>query len=528
MKNENLEQLLQELLLRHSGPASAKRGSDGVSYSRVSSLEQLQGNGSIDLQKKQISEYALRNKINIVENFGGTYESAKSDGRKEFQRMLKYVKQHKNIGFIIVANYDRFSRTGAAAAKLSEELRKEGIIVKSATQDIDTSTSTGRLQENFLHLLNNFDNATKSDRTKTNTKEVMLKGYWPYATPLGYVNVNKKQRACFHVYKITNEGELLKKGFELKAEGKLTNNDIVEYLSVRGVKVSANMFRLIIANPFYAGYVTGKLVNGQLIKGHHPPLVDLATFLKANEVLKNAPTAGVAKVFRHEQVPLKIFVKDEISGQPFTGYSTKNNWYYKTKSKTFPTNVKAEKLNDLFVQFLKLFEYDKKYKPELKKLFTKGLEKKLFQLADDKKLLKKKLTEKNNELQSIEMKFLSDAISKDVYDKHTARVKAEIAILVKELEGTGITSSNLEKAVEKCLTIACNISTAWLSATFEQKQRLQYLVFPEGINYNKEIGVVRTEKINSLFCSIPILQRVIEENKKGNLSEDYLKISKVP
>ena len=72
MKNENLEQLLQELLLRHSGPASAKRGSDGVSYSRVSSLEQLQGNGSIDLQKKQISEFALRNRINIVENFMGT------------------------------------------------------------------------------------------------------------------------------------------------------------------------------------------------------------------------------------------------------------------------------------------------------------------------------------------------------------------------------------------------------------------------------------------------------------------------
>ena len=56
----------------------------------------------------------------------------------------------------------------------------------------------------------------------------------------------------------------------------------------------------------------------------------------------------------------------------------------------------------------------------------------------------------------------------------------------------------------------------------------QHLVFPEDINYNKEIGVVRTEKVNSLFCSIPILQRVTEENKKGNLSEDYLKTSKVP
>ncbi len=41
--------------------------------------------------------------------------------------------------------------------------------------------------------------------------------------------------------------------------------------------------------------------------------------------------------------------------------------------------------------------------------------------------------------------------------------------------------------------------------------------FPEGIMYNKENGVVRTSKTNSLFSSIPYWQRVIEGNKKGNL-----------
>ncbi|RYF78989.1 MAG: recombinase family protein [Chitinophagaceae bacterium] len=120
----------------------------------------------------------------------------------------------------ITSTYDRFSRTGAAAAQLSEELRKLGIIVKSVTQDIDTSTVSGRLQENFFHLLNNFDNRAKSDRTKINTMEVMLKGYWPYGTPLGHKNLKEKHRACFHEYIITEEGKELKKAFQLKAEGK--------------------------------------------------------------------------------------------------------------------------------------------------------------------------------------------------------------------------------------------------------------------------------------------------------------------
>jgi DNA invertase Pin-like site-specific DNA recombinase len=111
--------------------------------------------------------------------------------------MLAFVRKDKHVKYIIVFNYDRFSRSGAAAAKLSEDLRKEGIIVKSVTQDIDTSTASGSLQENFLHLSNNFDNRGKSDRTKINTREVMLKGYWPYATPLGYDNLIKEAQGMF-------------------------------------------------------------------------------------------------------------------------------------------------------------------------------------------------------------------------------------------------------------------------------------------------------------------------------------------
>lgn len=59
-----------------------------VAYSRVSSKEQHDTNLSLQTQNKAIEEYAKRNNKTIVAWFGGTYESAKTDGRKEFQRML--------------------------------------------------------------------------------------------------------------------------------------------------------------------------------------------------------------------------------------------------------------------------------------------------------------------------------------------------------------------------------------------------------------------------------------------------------
>lgn len=327
----SLEQALQARTLKQYRPVNKREGKAGVIYTRDSSQEQAENNGSLEVQKKYCEEYALRHAITIRESFGGRYESAKTDGRKEFQRMLTFVKKTKDVSFIIVMNYDRFSRSGSAASQLSEELQAMGITVKSVTQDIDTTTASGRLQENFFHLLNNFDNRSKSDRTMINTREVMLKGYWPYHTPLGYKNLKEKHRACFHEYVITEEGKELKKAFYSKAEGKLTNKEIITRLKAKGVRLNETAFRWVMSNPFYAGYVTGKLVEGAFIKGKHPALVDMKTFSKVNDLLATAVNVAIPKQHQRDEVPLKVFAKDEDSGQPFTGYKTKDNWYYKLK-----------------------------------------------------------------------------------------------------------------------------------------------------------------------------------------------------
>lgn len=78
------------------------------------------------------------------------------------------------------------------------------------------------------------------------------------------------------------------------------------------------------------------------------------------------------------------------------------------------------------------------------------------------------------------------------------------------------------KAVEKGLNLVQNLSEVWGSSDYAMKQALQYLIFPEGILYNKEKDTVRTNKINLLFASISGLARVLTENKKDNLLQDCL------
>jgi site-specific DNA recombinase len=527
-KKHLLQSQLEQLTTQRYASAKSTRGRDGIIYTRVSSLEQKQSNGSLEVQLKYCEQYAKQHSITVTEYFGGSYESAKTDGRKEFQRMIAYALKNKNISCIIVFNYDRFSRTGAAASQLSENLGKEGIIIKSVTQDIDTSTAIGRMQENFFHLINNFDNRLKSDRTVINTREVIEKGYWPYITPMGYKNFKPKHRACFHQYVITDQGKQIKKGFEMIVEQKYQFKDIIEKLQIRGVPVTRSSFRQVFANPFYAGFVTGKLVGGKLIKGQHPPLIDIDTFMKVQDILNGVPVAGVPKIVTHEEVPLKIFAKDDISGQPFTGYKTKGIWYYKTKQSASPVNVRANTLNNMFLETLKEFEYRSELRLKLEKVIKTGLKQRLSTQTNELATIKKCITEKHQFLEKIEAKYLADQIDEALYQKHATKVKEELAKLNRDLISKGLDGSNLETAVEKCLSIAQNISQAWVSADYQSKQRLQKLVFPDGILYNKEKGVVRTPRVNSLFAAIPLLTKVSDEKEKGDSSKNRLQSSKVP
>src|ERR1017187_6272235 len=100
IKNETL---LKQFAKGKSRDEKDDRIQNCVIYTRVSSKEQMDTNQSLEWQKKYCVEYAIKNKLNIKGYFGGTYESAKSDERKEFSRMLKSVKaSREKISFILV------------------------------------------------------------------------------------------------------------------------------------------------------------------------------------------------------------------------------------------------------------------------------------------------------------------------------------------------------------------------------------------------------------------------------------------
>jgi len=71
---------------------------------------------------------------------------------------------------------------------------------------------------------------------------------------------------------INEKGKLIAKAFAWKIQG-YSNTDIADKLSKSGFKVDKKRLSEILRNPFYCGYLSHNLLEGQVIKGNHEALI---------------------------------------------------------------------------------------------------------------------------------------------------------------------------------------------------------------------------------------------------------------
>ncbi|MBA3706700.1 MAG: recombinase family protein, partial [Bacteroidetes bacterium] len=205
---------------------------------------------SLETQLKGVQEYAKRHKLLIREHFGGTYESAQTDERKEFQRMIKYMKTTKHkISKILVYSLERFSRN-ENSIWLSSQLRKLGTEIVSVTQPIDTSNPAGIMQQKMLFLFGEFDNQLRRQKSMAGVKERLLKGDWCTKPPVGYdiIRINGERKI------ILNEtSKIIKKIFLWKVQERLPNELIRQRLLNLKTNYCLRRIAEILTNPFYCG-----------------------------------------------------------------------------------------------------------------------------------------------------------------------------------------------------------------------------------------------------------------------------------
>ncbi|HYM55644.1 MAG TPA: recombinase family protein, partial [Solirubrobacteraceae bacterium] len=124
-------------------------------YARVSSTGQLgrgdddDGDGySIPAQVKACEREAEARGARVIQPYIERAESARSDDRPVLQKMLKELPA-LGVKYLIVHKVDRLARNRLDDAQLYERLVGMGILLVSATENID-ETPAGRLMHRML------------------------------------------------------------------------------------------------------------------------------------------------------------------------------------------------------------------------------------------------------------------------------------------------------------------------------------------------------------------------------------------
>ena len=297
-----------------------------VIYARYSSHSQTEQ--SIEGQLQTCYEFAKHNGHIVIGEYIDRAQSGTTDSRAEFQRMIADSDKHSFEG-VLVYQLDRFARNRYDSAINKAKLKKNGVRVISARENISDDAS-GILVEGVLESMAEYYSAELSQKIRRgmniNAEKCLSNGSNP---GLGYY-VDEERR--FHV---DPEGAaIVREIFETYASGK-TVAEITKYLNAKQVKTSLgkefnkNSLHRLLRNKRYIGYYIYKDME---TPGGMPRIIEDELFERVQHILDRNKKAPARSRGREEYLlTTKLFCgycREMMTGYGGTGKSGKAYHYY--------------------------------------------------------------------------------------------------------------------------------------------------------------------------------------------------------
>ena len=408
----------------------------GVIYARYSSDNQREE--SIEGQLRECKEYAERNDITILGTYIDRALSAKTDNRPEFQHMIKDSAKGL-FDVVLVWKLDRFARNRYDSARYKNILKKNGVKVISARENISEG-SEGIILETMLEGYAEYYSAELSEKVIRGLTDNALKCKYNGGTvPMGYY-IDEQQ-----YYQIDPKtAPVVLEMFTKYSEG-ATMQELVNLLnsrgmrSIRGGKITLNIMNHLLKNRRYMGeYSYRDVVKEDGI----PTIVPKELFERVQERLaKNKKAPARHKAEDDYLLTTKLYCGkcgSFMVGESGTSHTMKVHRYYRcvnTKKKKLCDKkaVKKDWIEDLVVNYtMKAIMNDEVMERLIDTLME--LQKKE---STDLPLLKKQLaeTEKgiNNMLNAIQAGIFTPSTKQRLDELEETKSQLEVSILQEEM-----------------------------------------------------------------------------------------------
>ncbi|CAK0751617.1 site-specific DNA recombinase [Gammaproteobacteria bacterium] len=255
-------------------------------YTRVSSDENLdQEYNSIDAQRDSGLAYIQSQRhegwILVPDRYDDPAYSGGNIERPALKRLLADI-ERKRIDTVVVYKIDRLTRSLSDFSKIVEVFEGNHVSFVSVTQQINSTSSMGRLMLNVLLSFAQFEREVTGERIRDKIAASKKKGIWMGGIPpLGYAVQNR------HLVIIEAEAVTVRRIFKdfvatggsttqianaLNAEGITTKAWVTqEGVNRLGARMDKKYLHHLLRNRLYRGEISHK---GQTYPGTHPAIID--------------------------------------------------------------------------------------------------------------------------------------------------------------------------------------------------------------------------------------------------------------
>ena len=469
---------------------------NAVAAIRVSTTKQGTDGDSPEAQKEQIESFAKNKGITIKKYF--VFLESASKEQQPMQEAVDYCKDPKNaVDLFVIKSIDRFTRGGSLSYDiLKNQLEASDVQLVDihgiiSAQKINTLDHLG-----FEYKWSQYSPSKKSEileaeRSKDELRDIMTRmigaeirytqmGYWMRQPPFGYlsekVETNHGKRTVLKPRE--EEAPFIRKMFELRAEGLLTDSEIVEKLNDLGYKTRSSYVRdrddlsrvvskkggkpltvkrmqRIMLNTIYAGINVEKWTDYKPVRCKFDGLISIDLFNRANrgkryiafnekdgeyEIQRQLPKKHlVNKVIRNPTFPYKKFVlcpecNNTLLGSASRGKNGKYYPAYHCSNRGHYFRVKKEDMDKKIIAFIGAIKVNDQQIDTLVETIKKEYERRQSMSGDDVEAMDKQIASLKREAEATMSKImmLSNPTAISYLESEIEQIQAKITKLNKE------------------------------------------------------------------------------------------------
>ena len=423
-----------------------------VIYARFSSDNQR--DESIDAQVRACQDYAEKHDLEVIKIYADKAQSATSDKRPEFLRMMNDA-EDGIFEAVIIHKLDRFSRDRYDHAYYKRKLKRCGIRLCSVLENLDDSPESIIL-ESVLEGMSEYYSKNLARETMKGLRETALQcKHTGGIPPLGY------DLASDNTYIVNeHEAEAVKIIFTMYANGEgyskiIDRLNSLGYKTKRGTSFGKNSLSDILRNEKYIGNFIynrsasygrsgprnthANKADEEIIRipGGIPAIIDTDLFYKVqNKKRTNVGRPGAGKA-KHDYLLSGKVVCGKCGGS-MVGESARNkkgsyDYFYvcatrKRKRTCDKRAVASHRVESTVIEYLENEVFSEKKLPEVAQKLFDSQEKSKAEISDSQKFLKSKLTDVSAKIDNI-----MQAIESGIFTTTTKGRLVELETLKNEL-----------------------------------------------------------------------------------------------